>query len=158
MPVKDRFDATLNAAVPVAYAIPKVAGLDSALSRLRLHGIVVEEAKGVSLDGAQVFMIDSIVRRGQPFQGHVEVRLEGTWVDETRTRIAGTGDALYVIRTAQPLGVLAMQLLEPQSDDGLVTWNFFDFYLDQLAQSAGQGPFIVVRLTKPIAFPTRIVP
>ena len=28
--------------------------------------------------------------------------------------------------TAQPLGILAVYLLEPQSDDGLVTWNFFD--------------------------------
>ena len=30
---------------------------------------------------------------------------------------------------AQPLRNLIFYLLEPQSDDGLVTWNFFDTYL-----------------------------
>ncbi|HYV29292.1 MAG TPA: hypothetical protein VFA77_17285 [Candidatus Eisenbacteria bacterium] len=32
--------------------------------------------------------------------------------------------------TAQPLGILAAYLLEPESDDGLVTWNFFDAFLE----------------------------
>ena len=31
-----------------------------------------------------------------------------------------------VVRTAQPLGNLAVYLLEPRSEDGLATWNFFD--------------------------------
>ncbi|MHB8095905.1 MAG: hypothetical protein ACYDH0_13315, partial [Candidatus Aminicenantales bacterium] len=30
------------------------------------------------------------------------------------------------VRTAQPLGSLAAYLLEPESDDGLFVWNFFD--------------------------------
>ena len=35
-----------------------------------------------------------------------------------------------VVRTAQPLGRLVCYLLEPESDDGLVNWNFFDPYLE----------------------------
>jgi hypothetical protein len=31
-----------------------------------------------------------------------------------------------VIRTGQPLSIVAAYLLEPESDDGLTTWNFFD--------------------------------
>jgi hypothetical protein len=31
-----------------------------------------------------------------------------------------------VVTTKQPLGRLASYLLEPESDDGLTTWNFFD--------------------------------
>ena len=31
-----------------------------------------------------------------------------------------------MVRTAQPLGALAVDLLEPLSSDGLATWNFFD--------------------------------
>jgi hypothetical protein len=31
-----------------------------------------------------------------------------------------------VVRTAQRLGTLAAYLLEPQSEDGLCAWNFFD--------------------------------
>ena len=34
-----------------------------------------------------------------------------------------------VIRTAQPLGRLAALLLEPESEDGFVAWNFFDEHL-----------------------------
>jgi hypothetical protein len=158
MPVKVTFDPTLSVTVPVAYVFPKFTGRDSVVHRLRLHGVQVEAAKSVMLDGTQQFMIDSIVKRGQPFQGHVEVRLEGKWVDDDRRRyVAGEGDSIYVVRTAQPLGILAMQLLEAQADDGLVTWNFWDFILDEYAKTPGVKPFPVVRVTKPIAFPTRII-
>jgi hypothetical protein len=33
---------------------------------------------------------------------------------------------MYYVSAFQPRGVLAQYLLEPESDDGLVTWNFFD--------------------------------
>jgi hypothetical protein len=35
----------------------------------------------------------------------------------------------YVIRTGQQLRWLIAYLLEPQSDDGLLFWNFFDRHL-----------------------------
>ncbi len=34
-----------------------------------------------------------------------------------------------MVRTAQPLANVAAYLLEPQTNDGLVLWNFFDKYL-----------------------------
>jgi hypothetical protein len=37
----------------------------------------------------------------------------------------------FKVDMAQPLANLIFYLLEPQSDDGLLTWNFFDTYLDQ---------------------------
>ena len=152
MPVKDRFEATLSVAPPVAYVVRKSAMPDSALLRLRLHGVVVEDAKlDGDLAGTESFIVDSIVRRAQPFQGHSEVRLEGTWRPGSPTL---AGAEVYVVRTTQSLGVLAVELLEPQSDDGLVTWNCFD---TQLTDAALGQPFPVVRLTKPIAFPTRII-
>ena len=36
-----------------------------------------------------------------------------------------------MVRCAQPLGTLAAYLLEPQSEDGLCAWNFFDEGLKQ---------------------------
>jgi dipeptidyl-peptidase-4 len=42
--------------------------------------------------------------------------------DESRRVPAGT----LLVRTAQPLGTLASYLLEPESEDSLATWNFFD--------------------------------
>jgi hypothetical protein len=32
----------------------------------------------------------------------------------------------YVVRTAQPLANVASYLLEPQTNDALILWNFFD--------------------------------
>ncbi|PHX96388.1 MAG: hypothetical protein CK531_08675, partial [Gemmatimonadetes bacterium] len=156
MPVKVTFDATLSIVPPVAYIIPKNVMPDSVLHRLRLHGVVVEEAKApATLDGVQVFSIDSMIKRGNPFQGHSEVRLEGTWRAESPASALGD---IYVVRTTQPLGVLVVELLEAQSDDGLVTWNFFDGVLDAAMKNpTGQRTFPVLRATKPIAFPTRII-
>ncbi len=48
-----------------------------------------------------------------------------------------------VVKTAQPLGHLAVGLLEPRSEDGLATWNFLDAGL-----KAGDD-FPVMRLPKP---------
>lgn len=155
MPVKVRFDPTLSAVLPVAYVFPRTAALDSAVHRLRLHGVTVESGRLPSgVDGVEAFGIDSIVRRPNPFQGHAEVRLEGTWMPGA-TLPAGD---VYVVRTAQPLGVLAAQLLEPQSDDGLATWNFLDAALaEPMPAGATRRTHVVARLTRPVAFPTRIV-
>ena len=59
---------------------------------------------------------------------HSQVTLKnitGKWRGETRTIPPGS----YVVDVKQPLGILAAYMLEPQSDDGLVTWNFLDAQL-----------------------------
>ena len=43
---------------------------------------------------------------------------------ETSTLRLEPGD--FAVRTDQPLGTLAAYLLEPESDDGLTRWNFFE--------------------------------
>jgi hypothetical protein len=125
MPVFERFRPTLFAPVPSRYVIP---ASDTAIVRvLGLHGITVTVA-GSSPPNMQlmgdgyVFMIDSAVASTRAFQGHREMRLAGKWRRETRPITAGS----FIVDTAQPLGPLAVYLLEPQSDDGLVTWNYFD--------------------------------
>ena len=37
----------------------------------------------------------------------------------------------WICRTGQPLGNLIVYLLEPESEDGLVTWNFLDEHLEE---------------------------
>lgn len=157
MPVKDRFDGTLSVPLPVAYVFNSIAGVDSILSRLKMHGIVVAQLSEAATVAAESFMIDSLFKGAVPFQGHSEVRLEGRWQPAPQLKLAAGS---YVVRTSQPLAVLAAMLLEPQSDDGLLTWNFFDVeLLPRMADTdATKHVFPVSRLTAPLTVPTRIIP
>jgi hypothetical protein len=89
---------------------------------LRLHGVIVEKLRAAWSGAGETFTVDSVVKAARPFEGHAEVRLEGKWNAGTVQAPAGA----YIVRTSQPLGVLAVILLEPECDDGLATWNFFD--------------------------------
>jgi len=122
IPVYDRFVPSLLARMPSGYLLD--ASQTAAVALLRRHGITVQRAT----PGAQVdvvsFTVDSVIRAARPFQGHHEVRVVGRWAASSRRQRVPTGT--FIVRTDQPLGLLAMLLLEPQSDDGLATWNVFD--------------------------------
>ena len=126
MPVVDRFEAALTRTAPAGGWILEASAADSALPRLRAHGLAVQRVETPMRVDVELFTVDSIVRSPRPFQGHNEVRLEGRWRSETRTVPAGS----WLIRTGTPLDRLAMLLLEPESDDGLVTWNMLDAGLE----------------------------
>ncbi len=123
MPVYDRFAPTLARRLPFAYALgPEET---AAVGALRLHGIVIERLESAMPTQVERYTIDSIVRAPRRFQRHNELRLAGRWSSESRTLPAGT----LIIRTGQPLSIVAAYLLEPESEDGLSTWNVFDYTL-----------------------------
>jgi hypothetical protein len=142
LPVHDHFEPVLLVTPPAAYAL---GGGDSAAVRLlRLHGVEVERLTAARTATVARFAVDSVVHAEQPFQGHHETRVVGRWSD-TRTPLAVSLPAgSYVVRTAQPLGLLAVYLLEPESDDGLTTWNVFDGGL----HAGGRHP--VLQLVEPL--------
>ncbi|HET7458759.1 MAG TPA: hypothetical protein VFJ74_14015, partial [Gemmatimonadaceae bacterium] len=149
MPVFDRFAPTLYASLPAGgWALD--AGQQEAVDRLREHGVVVErltdDASGPV--AVEVFRVDSAVRAPRPFQGHNEVTLGGRWRPSQRVLSAGT----FVVPRDQPLVALAAYLLEPESDDGLATWNVFDPSL-----RAG-GDFPVLRVQGRVAGARRMLP
>jgi hypothetical protein len=125
MPVFERFRPTLTAPMPTRYVIPQ--SDTQAVRVLRQHGITVGQTGPLPpnmqlVTEAYVFAIDSVAAAARPFQGHRETRLTGFWRKEMRRITEGS----FVVATNQPLGLLAVYLLEPQSDDGLLSWNFFD--------------------------------
>ena len=145
MPIYDRFTPTLSVSVPYAYAFPRDVG-DSLVRRLVRHGILVEELEEPLATSVAAFTVDSTGTAAQPFQRHFERRIAGSWgAPATRTLPTGT----YVVRVGQPLGILAMYLLEPASDDGLVVWNVLDPW-------ASEHTFPVVRIVQPV--PARLRP
>lgn len=121
MPVVDRFEASLSrAATPHGYAIegdwPRVREL------LTAHGIPFRPLAAPVTATVREFAIDSVVASGRPFQGHREMRVLGQWREATRSLAAGT----LVVPPGSRQDLLALLLLEPESDDGFLTWNLFD--------------------------------
>ena len=115
----DRFDPVLSVHVRHGYVIP--AEHASVVHLLAAHGVIANRAVTARVTALERFTIDSVIRAPRPFEGHREERVTGQWSTVTETIPAGA----YLIPTDQPLGRLAVYLLEPESDDGLITWNFF---------------------------------
>ena len=145
MPVFDRFEPTLRATRPERYILR--ASDTAAVRVLRAHGIAVATAQATfpgadQMANGYVFLIDSTVAAARPFQGHREMRVVGKWRRATRKVEPGS----FIVDMKQPLSLLAVYLLEPQSDDGLVTWNFFDASL----KAGGEYPVMKVGGAPPV--------
>jgi len=111
------------------------------LDNLLAHGIAVERLIEPATVRAEGFTVTELTGARRSNQGHYTTSVQGEYGQVEREFPAGT----LLVRTAQVLGPLAAALLEPESDDGLVTWNFFDRYL--AAQWGNQPqPYPVFRL------------
>jgi dipeptidyl aminopeptidase/acylaminoacyl peptidase len=134
-------ETALSVRRPYAYLFP--ASFAKVVENLQRHGVVVEELReDIELD-VEAYTIDKVTKT-RLFQKHQPVSVEATPRKESRRVEAGT----ILVRTAQPLGSLAAFLLEPQSLDGLTTWNFFD---DALKEGKD---FPVLRLPAPATLTT----
>ncbi|MFY9618869.1 MAG: M14 family metallopeptidase [Pyrinomonadaceae bacterium] len=120
------FAATRSVTAPRAYLFKPEKDLQSVIEKLRQHGIAVEELTAPLAVEVDAFTIATATRSQRAFQKHNEMKITGAYKKEQMTFPAGT----IMVRTAQPLGRLVCYLLEPESDDGLVDWNFFDPYLE----------------------------
>lgn len=115
-----KYEATLSVRRPLEYAIPP--GHDAVVDALRAHGIAVDAVGVPRVITAEVYAIDAVERSEREYQG-----VRGALVDATARATATTiGEGWHVVRMSQPLGTLAAYLLEPESDDGLAHWGFFD--------------------------------
>ncbi|MEW6194960.1 MAG: M14 family metallopeptidase [Bacteroidota bacterium] len=139
---------TRKTRIPFAYLLtnkdPDVVTL------LKSHGIKIEELTKQTELTVETYKIDNLRPEERLNQGHYNNEISGEFVTEKKTFAAGT----LVIRTAQPLANVAMFLLEPESDDGLLHWNYFDNYL---VPQWGNGylPYPVYKLLNNISIETK---
>lgn len=117
-----RFEPTLSVSRPMGYIIPP--GFDPIIEKLQQHGVQVEPFEGEA--SVDVYTITAIDRAEHEFQKHRTVSLQATAAPSKRRFPADS----TLVRTAQPLGTLVVYLLEPMSEDGLATWNFFDAQIE----------------------------
>jgi len=129
--------------LPAGYLIsPPNAGVVENLVR---HGLLVERLSAPAKLEVQTFKIKEIKAAANFYQGHRLNAVSGEYAAETKEFPAGT----IFVTLAQPLANVAAYLLEPQSDDGLVVWNFFD--RDLVGQWARQpSPCPVYKLMAPV--------
>ncbi len=116
------FAATRSLAMPKGWLVPANPRLAAAVERLRWHGVKVQEITDPAQVSVERFTIAGYTRAERVFQGHREARLKGAFEPAQLTVAPG---ALFV-PADQPLARLAFYLLEPESDDGLVTWNIIE--------------------------------
>jgi dipeptidyl-peptidase-4 len=138
MPVMASFAPTLTSTLPFAYAFDAKAAKDI-LPVLKMHGIGVEQLDAPVSASVQSFKVDTVIDRGRSETSRMLKDLDGAWSDAAVHSLpAGT----YIVRAGQPYGLLAFYLLEPQSEDGLAQWSFFNDIL------APHSEFPISRVTK----------
>ena len=120
------FAPTRMLAMPKGWVIPKrladSSRLTAALDRLRWHGIKMQEIVAETQLSVERFSIEDLTKQERPFQGHNEARLKG---DYDEAQLIVSAGSLF-IPANQALARLAFYLVEPESDDGFVTWNILD--------------------------------
>jgi hypothetical protein len=114
---------------------------------LRLQGIKIERLTEPAKCIAERFEITNLKAATSLNQGHYLNTITGRYINETMDFPAGT----IIVRTSQPLANLAAYLLEPESNDGLLTWNFLDKYLVP-QWGTGYNQYPVYRVINPFEF------
>ena len=143
MPVYDRFKATRTRPFPGGYLIPP--SETKTVELLRRHGLLVERLVAPFAGSVETFTVSSFKQAEREFQGHKLVTLEGSFAAS-----AGRADVgWFLVRTAQPLGVLAFHLLEPESLDGVAAWGY-------LAVTADSGFPILKVVGVPVVATVRV--
>jgi hypothetical protein len=120
------FAPTRSVVLPKGWVIPRGSAngtrLGAAIDRLRWHGVRIDELAADVQLSVERFSIAGYTKAPKPFQGHQEARLTGTF---DKAQLTVPEGSLYVPAN-QPLARLAFYLLEPESDDGFVTWNIIE--------------------------------
>jgi hypothetical protein len=120
--------------------------LKEVTQKLLQHGIIVEKLCESTKLTVQAFQIEEIKSDDQIFQGHKLTNIKGSYKTVDTELPANT----YFVGMDQPLADLAAYLLEPESDGGLVKWNFFDRYLYTSQWGRQLGQFPVFKLMQPV--------
>lgn len=141
----NHFDPRIMTNVPFGYYFPSE--LKAVADKLAEHGIKVSVTARRERINAEVFTISKFTQAARPaFGDHRTVTVEGTFSRKQVSIPAGS----YFVDMRQPLAWLALYMLEPQSDDGLLFWNYFDDYLIPGGVETKPMDFPVYKLMQPI--------
>jgi len=144
MPFFAEFFAKRSVKLPFGYLIP--VPVPEVEAKLRQHGITVEKLTQPVTLTVESFKVTELKGQERPYQGHRLNSVKGEYAEKEKEFPTGT----LFIPMAQPLGKVAAYLLEPESDDGFLVWNFFDRLLVP-QWGRGQQEYPVYKLYDPTA-------
>lgn len=132
--------AKTEVVVPSGYYVPRE--WTNVLDLLRLHGVQVRPVSSAVTGKFEVTRFAKVSFPPQPFEGRFAPNYETKSSVEEKTIAAG---AYFFVPAGQPLGKLAMNLLEAQAPDSAVKWGLMnsifelkeyasDYILEPLAQ------------------------
>ncbi|CAN5654368.1 M14 family metallopeptidase [soil metagenome] len=119
VPYLEMIKVASRATRPVAYLVPPA--WTEVVERLDLHGIQFERFETAREADVEMYRIAQPKLAADPFEGRVMV--DATLEVERRTERFPAGTVR--VSTDQPLGALAMILLEPAGPDSFFRWGFF---------------------------------
>ena len=125
IPVVANTKADIIVSRPVAYYIPPQ--WTTVIERLSLHGIRMSRLEKSTQITAQQYQFSDPSFSSADYEGHQTVTATTSTSKVNAKLPAGT----VRIATDQPLGDLAMLLLEPQAEDSLFYWGFFNTIFTQ---------------------------
>ena len=128
---------------PAGYLIPTVS--PEVIQKLLQHGLLVERLSQPATLEVETFKMKEIKGAERLYQGHRTNAVKGEYAKAQMEFPPGT----VFVTTAQPLANLAAYLLEPESDDGLLVWNYFDKSLASGGFGGGPSGFPIYKLMKP---------
>lgn len=148
LPYYAEYVADSSFVIPYAYLLP--ISDQQVIKTLEAHGIAIEKlTEDISLE-VERFEVQNLKGAPRLNQGHYTQIIEGKYIRENRLFKKDT----YVVKTAQPMEKVLVYLLEPQTGEGFVFWNFWDKYL---VPQWGNGymDFPVYRLNKAMDLPIK---
>jgi hypothetical protein len=110
---------------PKAYWIPVTK--PEVIARLKLHGVEMETLTTPRTVAVTMYRLVGPKAAAEPFEGHYNLTTGVKAEAHTETFPAGS----VRVSTEQPLGELAMIMLEPESKDSLFAWGFFNEILQR---------------------------
>lgn len=119
VPVFEPTQAVATVRRPKAYWIPPA--WQSVIERVEAHGIAVERIDSPRQVAVEMYRLQEPKLDPQPLEGHARVTADLRPELRQETFAAGS----VRVSTDQPLGDLAVLLLEPASPDSFFQWGFF---------------------------------
>lgn len=132
VPVWLKYDVTRTTTRPVGYLMPP--SMAAVVPRLLDHDIAVYRFIGDATLDAEVYYATK-VRRDSYFQGHY---LKSVEVEKRPERVDAV-EGWFWIPTAQSRANLVSYLMEPETDDNLITWGWVDHLLEVRPESVEEA-------------------